>query len=162
MKKSISYFALLIVSGLLFSACIPGLNKEAAVKENGEVMIKDTTEKTGDVMVDETSDGMEKTDDAMMKEEGRKISMEMGEFYYAPNVIEAEAGETLTVTVENVGGFHDFVIDELDVASEQVKDGNSVTVTFTVPEGASGQEYEFYCSVGSHRELGMVGTLMVK
>ncbi|MDH5532983.1 MAG: cupredoxin domain-containing protein [Candidatus Pacebacteria bacterium] len=174
MKKTLSYFALLLVSGLVFSACIPGLNKESDVEETGEVMEKETgeaMEESGATMLKE--DAMELGEDyvndtvvddseAMMKKEGRAISMEMGGFYYAPNVIEAEAGETITVTVKNVKGFHDFVIDELDVATEQVNEGETVTATFTIPEDASGTEYEFYCSVGNHKAQGMVGTLMVK
>jgi plastocyanin len=151
MKKTLMYFALLLVSGLVFSACIPKQNQESAMEENQEINMKD--------------DALEAPDNAMVEgevEEGRVITMEMGAFYYSQETIEAEAGETLTITIENVDGFHDFVIDELEVASEQVNEGNSVTVTFTIPEDASGQKYEYYCSVGNHRAQGMVGTLMVK
>jgi len=164
------YFALLLVSGLVFSACLPGQNKEAAIEETGGVMVKDGDSETmlkkdamelGDDYVNDTDDNRNELEDEMM-EESREISMEMGGFYYAPNVIEAEAGETITVTVENVGGFHDFVIDELDVATEKVNEGETVVATFTIPEDASGTKYEFYCSVGNHRAQGMVGTLMVK
>lgn len=167
MKKTLMYMALLLVSGVVFSACIPKQEEKAAMDEAADVMVKeDAMDIDGDAMmvkddsIEEIGDEMEAEDEMM--EEGRVISMEMGGFYYEPNVIEAEAGETITVEVENVDGFHDFVIDELDVATEQINEGNTVTATFTIPEDASGAEYEFYCSVGNHSEQGMVGTLMVK
>lgn len=148
------YLALLLFSGVVFSACIPTKEEKVVIEDVNEVMIKDDSLENEDVLIID--------DEAMMKLDAREISMEMGMFYFTPNVIEAEAGETITVTIENVEGLHDFVIDELDVATEQVNGGESVTATFTIPEDASGTEYEFYCSVNSHRAQGMVGTLIVK
>ena len=46
MKKNIMYLALLLVSGVVFSACLPGQNKEAAVEETGAVMVKDDDSQT--------------------------------------------------------------------------------------------------------------------
>jgi plastocyanin len=74
--------------------------------------------------------------------------------------MEAKAGETLKVKIMNVGGFHDFVIDELNVRSTQIAEGESEIVEIMIPADATG-EYEFYCSVGNHRAQGMVGTLMI-
>lgn len=154
------YVALLLVSGVVFSACIPGQEEKVVIDDANEVIIKDDSLEGEAVITDDDKGGTE--DDEVMKQDAREISMEMGMFYYTPNVIEAKAGETITVVVENVEGLHDFVIDELDVATEQVSGGESVTATFTIPEDASGTEYEFYCSVGNHRAQGMVGTLIVK
>lgn len=148
MKKAISYFAFLIVSGFIFSACVHNPAEENVTTNESTVPV------TGEVM--------EKDGDNTVTEEGRVITMDMGAYFFKPNIIEASPGETITVKVDNVGGFHDFVIDELGVRTEQVNTGNSVIATFTIPEDASGEVYEFYCSVGNHREQGMVGLLRVK
>jgi plastocyanin len=80
---------------------------------------------------------------------------------FSPNVIEAQAGDTITVRITSEDELHDFVIDELDIDSGLIGGGDSVVVEITIPEDASGTEYEFYCSVSNHRQLGMVGTLKV-
>lgn len=87
-----------------------------------------------------------------------EIMVEGGMYYYKPNRIEAKVGEPITVVFSNVDGMHDFVIDELNVRTEVIKTGEKETVTFTPTKAG---EYEFYCSVGDHRQMGMVGTLVV-
>jgi plastocyanin len=84
-------------------------------------------------------------------------------FSFSPNKMEAKAGETIKVKLTNKEGFHDFVIDELNVASSKLAEGKSEIIEITVPAGtAAGTTYEYYCSVGNHRQQGMVGTLTVK
>ncbi len=67
-------------------------------------------------------------------------------------------GDTVVVSFESVEGFHDWVLDEFDAATEQVRPGNPTSVTFVANEAGT---YEYYCSVGNHRAQGMVGTLTV-
>ncbi len=89
----------------------------------------------------------------------RSIEVEGGMFYYKPNEIKVKAGEKVTITFKNVEGVHDFVIDELNVKTQKIKSGETETVEFT-PENPG--SYEFYCSVGNHRAMGMKGTLIVE
>ena len=52
------------------------------------------------------------------------------------------------------------MIVELGVQSEVVTSADGVTsVTFTVDEAGS---YEYFCSIGNHREQGMSGMLIVE
>ena len=51
------------------------------------------------------------------------------------------------------------MIDDLKVNSGRVSDGQTKEFSFT-PEKAG--TYEFYCSVGNHREMGMKGILFVE
>lgn len=164
MKKTLTYMALLLVSGLVFSACIPKQEEKAAMDEAVDVMVKEETMESDEeaMMEGDVEDEMESDEEAMMEKADVEVSMEMGMFYFEPAVIEAEAGQTVTVNFTNAEGLHDFVIDELEVQSEQISSGEITSVTFTIPEDASGEEYEFYCSVMNHRAQGMVGTLMVK
>jgi len=91
--------------------------------------------------------------------EGLEIAVEGGSFYFKPNIINAKVGQPVTVKLTSVGGMpHDFVIDELNVRSEEITN-DEVDIQFT-PDKAG--IYEFYCSVGNHRQMGMKGTLVVE
>lgn len=88
-------------------------------------------------------------------------ALELGSFYFSPNVLTFAPGSTVTLDLNNVEGFHDFVIDEFDVKTDTIAAGETERVTFTIPDNASG-EYTFYCSIGNHREQGMEGTIVVQ
>lgn len=89
----------------------------------------------------------------------KEISVEGGMFYFKPNVIKVKKGEKVKITFTNKEGVHDFVIDELNVKSKRIDEGQSDTVEFTPDKTGS---FEFYCSVGNHRQMGMKGTLVVE
>lgn len=89
------------------------------------------------------------------------FDIEASHMRYDPSVINVKAGTTVTIRVTSVDEVHDFVIDELNVDTGLLGAGRSTIITFTVPEDAKGKTYEFYCSVGSHRAMGMVGSLVV-
>ena len=74
--------------------------------------------------------------------------------------IDARVGDTIEVEVDSgEGAEHDFVIDELKVASPKFSAGTGkVKVRFTV--SAPG-EFTYYCSIPGHRQIGMAGTLRV-
>ena len=86
------------------------------------------------------------------------ITVEGGMFYYKPNEIRVKKGETVKITFTNKGGIHDFVLDEFNIKTKQIKEGEEETIEFTADEVG---EFEFYCSVGDHRQKGMVGKLIV-
>ena len=119
------------------------------------------TETSADVDLDSDIEvaGNEKPDTAMEEKVG--FTFELKKFAFTPNVFEVKAGTTVKIKIVNAGGIHDFVIDELDVKSSQIKEGEEEIFEITIPEDAKGKEYEFYCSVGNHRQQGMVGTLTV-
>ena len=82
-----------------------------------------------------------------------------GNFYFSPNKITVNKGDSVTITFTNDGGFHDFVIDELSVKTPVIMTGKTATVTFTASKAGT---YQFYCSLPGHRAKGMVGTLIVQ
>jgi len=87
------------------------------------------------------------------------ITVEGGEFYFKPNEIRVKQGEKVTITLKNAGKMsHDFVLDEFNVRSETINEGTT-TVEFTPDKKGT---FEFYCSVGSHRKMGMKGNLIVE
>lgn len=80
-------------------------------------------------------------------------------FKFAPSELRVKKDQKVKVVFNNVQGLHDFVIDELDVKTSQITAGNTATVEFTPDQTGS---FEFYCSVGQHRQNGMKGTLIVE
>lgn len=91
---------------------------------------------------------------------GGKITIEMSEYAFNPSTINASAGATVQVTLKNVGSLeHDMHVDVVNATSELVAPGSSLDWSFTAPSQAG--EYDFWCTVPSHRELGMVGKLVV-
>jgi plastocyanin len=86
-----------------------------------------------------------------------EVAMESGMFFFAPDAIRAKVGQKVIVHV-SARGVHDFVIDELGVRAA-TPDGQTTRIEFT-PTRAG--EFEFYCSVGSHRQRGQVGTIVVE
>lgn len=69
-------------------------------------------------------------------------------------------GDVVTVHYTTLNGLHDWVIDEFDAATQVVRaaDGTS-SVTFVADQLGT---FEYYCSVGSHRQMGMRGQFIVE
>ena len=82
-----------------------------------------------------------------------------GNFYFTPKEIRVKKGDTVTINFKNVDGFHDFKIDEFNVATQRIQAGGTETVQFSADKAGS---FEYYCSVGSHRAMGMKGMLIVE
>lgn len=80
-------------------------------------------------------------------------------FAFTPTTLTVNKGDHVKITFKNSGGFHDIVIDEFNVKSARINGGDSVTVEFDATKTGS---FEYYCSVGNHRAMGMKGTLVVK
>ncbi len=79
-------------------------------------------------------------------------------FSFAPSILNVNVGDKVKIIFKNTDGFHDFHIDEFNVATPRISAGQQAVVEFTADKAGS---YEFYCSVGNHRAMGMKGTLMV-
>jgi uncharacterized cupredoxin-like copper-binding protein len=93
---------------------------------------------------------------------GSSIDLEMGEMYFNPDSISADAGSTVTINLENAGSMlHDFTIDDLggERVHVELAAGESDSFTLNIPDEAG--TYDFYCSVPGHRQAGMEGTLEV-
>ncbi|HUY70229.1 MAG TPA: plastocyanin/azurin family copper-binding protein [Candidatus Baltobacteraceae bacterium] len=107
------------------------------------------------------------TEDMIMNDAGSvtinvALSNSNNQFIITPNVITVSAGENVTLNVTNEGTSmaHNLMIPGLNVSTPLgMSPGQSAEVRFTAPSGAG--NYTYYCSVGSHRQLGMVGTLVV-
>jgi plastocyanin len=89
----------------------------------------------------------------------KTFTVEGSGFKFAPATMEVKKGDTVKITFKNTQGFHDFVIDEFKVKTKQIAAGKEETVEFVADKAGT---FEYYCSVGTHRQQGMKGTLTVK
>ena len=80
-------------------------------------------------------------------------------FSFTPKAITVKKGDRVKITFNNADGFHDFKIDEFGVATKQSKSPYQEVLEFTADKSGS---FEYYCSVGSHRAMGMRGTFKVE
>lgn len=80
-------------------------------------------------------------------------------FSFAPSMITVKKGDKVKITFENTSGYHDFKIDEYGVATKQTQAPSTEVLEFTADKAGS---FEYYCSVGQHRSMGMKGTLKVE
>ena len=82
-----------------------------------------------------------------------------GSFFFVPNEIHVKKGDTVKINFTNVGGFHDFTLDEFNVKIGPTQGGETKSAQFVADKTGT---FEFYCSVGKHRQLGQKGTLYVE
>ena len=80
-------------------------------------------------------------------------------FAFTPSTLTVQKGDRVKITFKNENGFHDFVIDEYGIATKQTQSPTTEVLEFTASKAGS---FEYYCSVGTHRAMGMKGTLVVK
>ncbi len=80
-------------------------------------------------------------------------------FDFDPAEIRVKQGDTVRIVFTSTGGMHDFVIDEFDAKTKILQAEQSETIEFVASEVGT---FEYYCSVGNHRQMGMVGNLVVE
>ncbi len=80
-------------------------------------------------------------------------------FSFSLKEMKVAKGDKVRITFKNAEGFHDFRIAEFNVATKQLKAGAEETVEFVADKTGT---FEYYCSVGQHRAMGMHGNLIVQ
>jgi plastocyanin len=80
-------------------------------------------------------------------------------FKFSPAEIKVKKGDKVKIIFRNNGGTHDWVLDEFNVRTKQLQTGQTETVEFTADKTGT---FEYYCSVGTHRQMGMKGKLIVE
>lgn len=92
-------------------------------------------------------------------EEVKEFIISARNFSFEPNVINVKKGDRVKIVFRNVQGFHDFRIDAYGVATKQFNSPGEEILEFTAEEAGT---FEYYCSVNSHKSMGMAGALKVE
>lgn len=90
--------------------------------------------------------------------EVKEITVTSQDLNFVQQEIRVNRGDVIRLTYENGGGTHNWALDEFDAATEVISGGESTTIEFVADTAGT---FEFYCDVGNHRALGMVGSFVV-
>jgi plastocyanin len=89
-----------------------------------------------------------------------EIKVSVKEFSYNPSVITVNKGERVRITLTNDGAAdHNLSIQGIGITTKTIAPGQSDSTEFT--PGVLGS-FTFFCTVDSHKDLGLTGTLEVK
>ena len=80
-------------------------------------------------------------------------------FSFAPAAMTVKRGDRVRITFVNESGTHDLRVDGYNVGTKTIQGGASETFEFLADKAGS---FEYTCSVGQHRQMGMKGTLTVQ
>lgn len=80
-------------------------------------------------------------------------------FSFSPGNLTVKKGDRVKITFVNSAGTHDLKIEGYGVGTKVIQGGATETFEFIADKTGS---FEYYCSVGSHRQMGMKGTLIVQ
>ncbi len=98
-------------------------------------------------------------DEMIVEKEVKEFSIDEIPFSLSPSTITVNLGDTVRITVKNKKGTHDLKIDEFGAATRILNVGEEQIITFVADKTGT---FQYYCSVGNHRALGMVGILTVR
>lgn len=87
-----------------------------------------------------------------------EVSIKAFSFGFDPKTFTVKKGEKVRLRVTNTAGVHNFNIDELGVLASTPA-GKEAVIEFTPETSGS---FTYYCSIDGHRELGMMGTIVVE
>lgn len=151
-KQAQGYFWIIIVAILVFS--IGGY----IYISQGRSEKQTTNTPTRSFQVTDTEVSL--VDESTEQDLSSVITVEGGSTYFKPNVIRVKQGQLVKIEFKNVEGNHNFVLDEFDIETKEIGP-NQITEGIEFIADKVG-EFEFYCSVSNHRQLGMVGKLIVE
>lgn len=120
--------------------------------------------KKSNLMAPSADSVMEKTSEtpgsATQTGEVKEFTVDSFEMGFSLKTITVKKGDTVKITLTNSGKYtHDWVVDELSARTKVIKNGETDSITFVADKVGT---YEYYCSVMTHRQQGMVGTLIVE
>lgn len=93
------------------------------------------------------------------KGEVKTFNITARSFAFSQTEIRVKKGDTVKINFESTDGFHDWTVDGFNAKTSRVDTGGGTSVEFVANKAGT---FEYYCSVGSHRQMGMAGKLIVE
>lgn len=123
---------------------------------NVDEMVVNSNDNSSDHMMD---DGQMMGGGSMMAPATKSFTISGNNFAFDVTTIEVNKGDKVKITFKNTGGNHDLRVEGYDVGTKVLGNGKEETFEFEADKSGS---FEYFCSVGSHRAMGMKGALIVK
>jgi len=89
----------------------------------------------------------------------KEFTIDGSNFSFVPKEIKVSKGDTVKITFKDLDGMHNLVVDGYNVKTNIIKGGTQDSITFLADKVG---QFEYYCSVGNHKESGMVGAFIVE
>lgn len=123
--------------------------------------VKETTTSSDNSLIASASPEAvkESTDSSATTGAAKEFTVTASNFKFDTPQIKVKQGDSVKINYKNAQGFHDFVIDEFNVKAKQENGPSEQTLTFVADKKGT---FEYYCSVGKHRQMGMKGALIVE
>ena len=90
--------------------------------------------------------------------EVREIVVKASNFKFEPSTITVQQGERVRIVVDRVEGTHNLFLEGYDQRVSVKSSPSRESFEFIADQAGS---FQYWCEVGSHRRLGMEGTLTV-
>ncbi|OGI82556.1 hypothetical protein A3I95_00160 [Candidatus Nomurabacteria bacterium RIFCSPLOWO2_02_FULL_44_12] len=121
----------------------------------------ETTEDSGAVSNTMPVPGMGGVEEMVVEQVGaeKEFTVTGQNFSFSPATLKVNKGDRVKIIFKNTQGFHNFVIDRYGLATPQKQSPDTEVLEFTADKVGS---FEYYCAVGTHRQQGMRGTLLVE
>ncbi|TAK53173.1 MAG: hypothetical protein EPO24_14770 [Bacteroidetes bacterium] len=103
--------------------------------------------------IQEGTKAEEKTEGAI-----KSFEVDGANFKFTPSTFTVNEGDTVKITFKNTQGFHNFSLDEFNAKSKTISAGQEDVLQFVASKKGT---FQYYCAVGTHKAMGMVGTLTV-
>jgi len=139
-------------SRLFSSSNLPNIQEEIEQIDPSEILNKNQNQNSSQ---DSSKDQLINNSNEQVK----IIQITGTNFVFSPNEIRIKKGDQVRIIFTSNEGFHDWVIDVFNAATERVQSGQTTEIVFIADRAGS---FEYYCSVGNYRAQGMVGTLIVE
>lgn len=91
--------------------------------------------------------------------EAKTFQISAKNFAFSVPEIRIKVGEKVKIVLTGTEGFHDLTLDEFNAKTKQISAGQTAEVEFVADKEGI---FEYYCSVGNHRQQGMVGNIIVE
>ncbi len=160
MNKKIITVSVIVVL-VLIAGFVLMTKSQTTTDKSGTITQADTTSKlTSDQSQGESiSPIANPSDETSATSNVKELMVEGSNFKFAPNQLKVKTGDHVKITFKNTAGMHDFRIDDLGIATKVLRTGGQETIEFTADKAGS---FEYYCSVGDHKAMGMKGMLVVE
>jgi plastocyanin len=146
-----------LVSLVLLAGCSQNSSSQGGDNSNSQAVATPITDTNTPAPV--SSSDQTATESVALTGKEVAVAITAQNYSFSKKEIKAKLGDKVKVTLTNNEGMHDFNIDEMKVNSGKLKAGDSKVVEFVASKKGT---FEYYCSVGNHRAMGMVGKLIVE
>jgi len=146
-----------LVIGILV-LIIAGAGFYFASRDNAGVIqeMQDQKMDQGVVMTEENGAAMQ---EKMAGEAVKVFKLTAMNYQFSEKEMRVKKGDKVRIELDGAQGFHDWMVDEFNARTTRVSAGQSAAVEFVADKAGT---FEYYCGVGNHRQLGMVGSLIVE